>query len=197
MPAQPLIVGIGGTTRDSSSSAKALQLALAAAQARGARVALFTGADLVLPMFDPQSTARDTRALAFIQALQRADGLIIASPGYHGSVSGLVKNALDYIEDLRQDTRPYLEGRAVGCIVTAAGAQAIGTTMTALRSVVHALRGWPTPLGVGINSTQVTFQHNGACADPALANQLRILGEQVLEFALRANATGQPVAVGG
>ena len=55
-------------------------------------------------------------------ALQRdiwgSDGLIIATPSYHGGVSGMIKNALDYIEALRDDARPYLHGRAVGANTT-------------------------------------------------------------------------------
>ena len=45
--------------------------------------------------------------------------VVIASPGYHGTVSGLVKNSLDYLEVLREDDRPYLDGRAVGVIAVA------------------------------------------------------------------------------
>ncbi len=58
-----------------------------------------------------------------------------------------MKNAIDLLEDLRGDSRVYLDGRAVGCIVTAAGWQGCNTTLGAMRGIVHALRGWPTPLG--------------------------------------------------
>jgi hypothetical protein len=39
---------------------------------------------------------------------------IVGSPGYHGAISGLVKNALDYIEDLREDPRVYLDNTPWG-----------------------------------------------------------------------------------
>ena len=55
---------------------------------------------------------------------------MLVSPGYHGAVSGLVKNALDYVEDLRDEPRPYLDGRAVGCVAIALGWQAAVTTLT-------------------------------------------------------------------
>ena len=41
-------------------------------------------------------------------AYRWADGLLVASPGYHGGISGMMKNALDYVEDLRADERVYL-----------------------------------------------------------------------------------------
>src|ERR1700722_18858678 len=149
---QPLIVGVGGTPRVGSSSECALRMALAAASALGARTEIVCGAQAVLPVYDPSQCDRTPEALRMIRLLRECDGVIVASPGYHGSMSGLIKNALDYTEDMRDDPRPYLDGRAVGTIVCANGWQATGTTLVALPSVVHALRGWPTPMGVAINS---------------------------------------------
>jgi FMN reductase len=181
----PLIVGIGGTTRSGSSSESALRLALASAKDQGARIEIVCGADLILPPFDPSDSARSAGAIRLVQLLRECDGVILSSPGYHGSLSGLLKNALDYTEDMRLDERPYLEGRAVGSIVCAQGWQATGTTLAALRSVVHALRGWPTPLGVCINSGLQVFDGRGVCADSGVDQQLHILGQQVVTFANR------------
>ncbi len=57
--------------------------------------------------------------MALVEAVRECDGLVLGSPAYHGGLSGLVKNALDYLEDLHDDAPPYLDGRAVGCIVCA------------------------------------------------------------------------------
>jgi FMN reductase len=108
--------------------------------------------------------------------------VVLVSPGYHGTISGLMKNALDYVEDLREDDRPYLDGRAVGCVSVALGWQAAVTTLTSLRSIVHSLRGWPTPLGAAVNSAEVRFD-NGACSSETVAGNLRTIGRQVAEFA--------------
>lgn len=180
---QPFIVGLGGTTRTGSSSEKALRVALRHAERQGARTELFAGHDIVLPMYAPESRERDENALRLVAALRAAHGVIIASPGYHGSISGLVKNALDYTEDMRADARVYFDGMAVGCIVTAFGWQAGGSTLAALRSIAHALRGWPTPLGVIINSAQHKFGPGGNCEDADTQRNLEIMGAQIVEFA--------------
>ena len=168
---RPLVVGIGGTVRPNSTSEAALRAALRGAQRAGARTECFAAAELDLPFYDPKLPDRSEGAQRLIASLRAADGIIVCSPGYHGALSGLVKNALDYVEDLRADPRPYLDGRAVGCVAMALGWQATVTTLTALRSIVHALRGWPTPLGVCIKTTAPAHE-----AD----EQLAILGEQVL-----------------
>jgi FMN reductase len=85
---------------------------------------------------------------------------------------------------LRADSRPYLDGRAVGCIVTAYGWQAAGSVLTSLRSIVHALRGWPTPFGAGINTLETRFESTHQCSDEKVAEQLATVGRQAAQFAL-------------
>ena len=185
LPSAPLIVGIGGTTRPNSSSETAVRAVLAAATRKGAHTRMFGGEALAaLPHFAPEKSERTPEQRAFIDAVRQADGLVIGTPGYHGGVSGLVKNALDLLEDLRADTRVYFDGRAVGCIVTAAGWQACGVTLQAMRGIVHAMRGWPTPLGVILNtSASPPFDRQGACLDEAVAEQFDIMADQVMRFA--------------
>ena len=185
---RPLIVGIGGTTRPGSTSERALQFALGKARALGADTELLVGAQILLPIYSPESPDRDPASRELISVLRRADGIIVASPGYHGSLSGLIKNALDYAEDMRDDARPYFDGRAVALIACAHGWQATGATLTALRSIVHALRGWPTPLGVAINTSEGRFGEDHSPPTAALAQQLSILAHQVVEFALQRAA---------
>jgi FMN reductase len=177
-----LIVGLGGTEREGSVTEACLREALLAAEQGGARVKLFSARSLELPMFNPTVSHRSRRARTLIEAIRECDGLVLGSPAYHGDLSGLVKNALDYLEDLHDDPRPYLDGRAVGCIVCAYGGQATATTLTSLRNIVHALRGWPTPLGVTVSSTSLLV-NGGAVTDQRLRARLHILGQQVVEFA--------------
>jgi len=187
---RPLIVGIGGTTRPGSSSEKALRYALALAEARGAQVQLFDGAGINLPMYTPESSVRSDHAQRMIAALRRANGVIVSTPCYHGSVSGLVKNALDYTEDMCKDPEPYLDGRAVGLIVCGHGWQSTGVVLSAFRSIVHALRGWPTPMGVAINTLVEHFDEKGVGIAEQSARQMTIMVGQVIEFArLRALLT--------
>jgi FMN reductase len=178
------VVGIGGSMREDSQSERALSVVLQGARALGAQTIAVTGADLVLPFYDPAVLERSDAAHRLVHVLREADGVVLVSPGYHGTVSGLVKNALDYVEDLRADTRPYLDGRAVGCVAMALGWQAAVTTLSALRSIVHALRGWPTPLGAALNAAEVSFDHHGVPSDPVADRTLRTIGEQVVQFAL-------------
>jgi FMN reductase len=183
---RPHIVGIGGTTKAGSSTEKALVLALEAAEQAGASTTLLAGPMLAkLPLYAPEDLARSELQLQFVDTVRRADGLILATPAYHAGISGLLKNAIDLLEDLRDDARPYFHDRAVGVIVTAFGWQGAGTTLTSVRTIVHALRGWPTPLGMTLNTAEPSFDPAGRCVDPKLQAQFTLLARQVVEFAVR------------
>jgi FMN reductase len=182
----PYIVAVGGTLRANSSTERAMRYVLDAAQRSGARTKLISGAALQLPLYQPDNAERSDAARDLVSELAQADGIILGSPGYHGSISGLVKNALDYAEDLRTDVRPYFSGRAVGCIATAGGWPGAVNTLGALRDIVHALRGWPTPLGAAINSSEKVFDEQGVCQVPRIAQMLQMIAGEVIDFARTA-----------
>jgi FMN reductase len=183
-----LIVGLGGTPRADSTTERCLRLALDRAQDLGCRTRMISGPTLPTDIYEFDPAVRTPEAAALIQALRDADGLILASPSYHGSISGLLKNALDYAEDLRQDSRVYLQDRAVGCIVCAEGAQALGSTLMAMRSVVHALRGWPTPFGAAVHTAVRPFDAEGRVVDEAVRRACETVAEEVVTFARRWTA---------
>lgn len=123
----PFIVGIGGTTRIGSSSERLTSAVLTATERLGARTIMFGGAKLAeLPHYAPESSVRTAAECELVEAVRAADGLVIGTPGYHGGISGLVKNAIDLLEDTRQDARVYFDGMPVGLVVLAAGWQALG-----------------------------------------------------------------------
>ena len=190
----PFIVGIGGTARPNSTSERAVVEALRSAERLGAETRLFDGVFVSgLPLYVPDRKERTEPERDYIETMRRCDGVIVGTPGYHGSLSGPVKNILDLLEDTARDERPYLEGRAFGCVVTAYGWQACGTTLVALRMIAHALRAWPTPFGAALNASTPLFETDGTCIDAKIERQLAVVAGQVVEFA-RHRAAGLAAA---
>jgi FMN reductase len=185
----PLILGIGGTSRPHSTSELAVRCALRAAQAMGARTRLIDGALIsALPLYVPGRRERSEDELAFVDAMRACDGVIVASAGYHGSITGPIKNALDLLEDLSRDDRPYLDGCAFGSIVTAFGLMACGTTLVTLRTIAHALRAWPTPYGAAFVAEGKMFEEDGTPLDSRIGDQIGLVARQVVDFARWKNA---------
>lgn len=183
-PRRPFIVGIGAGGRGVSSTERAVAWTLKAAEAMGARTEMFGGERLWgLPMYDPTGAPRTPEQEALLDAVRRADGFVIGTPAYHGGVAGIVKNALDLLEDTARDARPYLDGRPVGLVVTAYGWQATGVTLTSMRSITHALRGWPTPVALTLNATGGLFDEAGGFKDARCNDTIRLIASQIMGFA--------------
>jgi FMN reductase len=183
------IVGIGGSTRPGSSTELALRAVLAAVQRRRVATELLCGEALTLPVYEPDAPL-DAKGERVVEAVRGADALVIGSPAYHGGPSGFVKNALDYLEALRDDRRPYLSDRPVGLVVTARGWQAAVSTLAALRQTVHALRGWPTPLGIAVNVDALPAGLEVALRSPELTERVEEMARQ-----LASGHDGEPAAV--
>ncbi|WP_431676275.1 NADPH-dependent FMN reductase [Kitasatospora sp. KL5] len=180
-----------GSAATPSSTERLLRRAATYAESLGARVDFFAGERLRLPLYGTPGAASDGAALDLVASVAAADGLLVGSPCYHGSVSGLLKNAFDHLEDLRDRSAPYLDGRAVGCLVVGQGAQGPANALRALRDIVHALRGWPTPLGVTVDGPVLR-----APADRELEARLELVARQVVAFAEARRAVTTDVGRG-
>ena len=93
----------------------------------------------------------------------------------------MIKNALDYVEDMAGDERAYLDGIPFGCIGVAYGSQAAVAVLTNLRGIAHALRAYPTPYGAAIVADRNIFA-SGECVDPETTSRLRLIGTQVAQM---------------
>lgn len=162
---------------------------------RGAAVDVFRGQDLEFPFYRPGESDRTERQRRYLHALAVADGVVLLSPAYHGAVSGLLKNALDYVNDLAGDPRPFLAERAVGCVAVAAGEQGASSTLQTLRTVCHSLRGWPTSLGVALCRERAEVGTDGAPQALGAREQLLTMLDQVLTLSTMC-ASRRPMQAG-
>ncbi|RMF80463.1 MAG: NADPH-dependent oxidoreductase [Chloroflexi bacterium] len=181
------VVGIGGTLRDGSTSLRALELGLQAAESAGATTELIDLNVYRLPMYEPDRPASeyDETTKAYLDIVARADAMLWSTAAYHGTIAGVTKNALDYLEHFSGGPNPYLSNIVVGLIVTSGGAQAMMNTVNAMVHTVHALRGIVTPLSVPIPGAKKLFDANGSLSDAEIADRLNKLGALVVETATR------------
>ncbi|MFW6320780.1 MAG: NADPH-dependent FMN reductase, partial [Halohasta sp.] len=127
-----------------------------------------------LPLFDPDADGQgDSDRLT--DRVDAADAVILASPMYHGSYSGVLKNALDYCGF------DELEGKTVGLLAVSGGSFPI-TTLEHLRSVCRALNCWVLPYQAAIPNVHSAFD-DGAFVDEEAETRVATLGRRVVEYA--------------
>jgi FMN reductase len=189
MPEPLTVLGLGGGLGARSRTGLLLRAALLRAREQGLRPRLYDVRKQRLPLYEPDwDVELPAPAKLLLSEARAADALILASPVYHGTVSGAFKNAVDYLQLLAEDDPPWLSGKAIGllsvCTGTGAGMQAI----TAMDHMCRALRAISVPTVVV--ATENSFG-TGNTVDVRLASRLgRMIGE------LRTYATASRELVG-
>ena len=173
-----LVVGLGGSLSEHSTSRAALEIALEGAHEAGARTELLDIRELALPFYDPAIKNPPESVQRMCRLVGEAGGLVWSSPLYHGTISGAFKNALDWLQLLADHQPTYLTDKVVGLISTAGGVQGLQAVNT-MEFVVRALRGWAVPLVLPIAQAWKVFDEHGKPLDPKVAEQLRALGREV------------------
>lgn len=174
------IVGLCGSLEPHSNTLRVLETALASARACGAAVNIVDLRELQIPVFNspfihPNSKKHVARMK---QEFRRADGIIFATPEYHGSVSGALKNALDWMGF------EEFEGKVVGLIGVAGGDPGAFNALNHLRTIGRQLHAWVVPSQVSIANSRQILASDGAVKDSRLSDRIRRLGEEVARFAL-------------
>ena len=176
------IVGLGGSLRRTSTSRAALQQALGGADETGAETSLLDLRELDLPMYNPDGDEPGEVGARFIESCYSADGLIWSSPLYQGTISGALKNALDWLHGLGQRDPPFLHDKVIGLVSAAGGTQGLQAINT-MEFAVRALRGWAVPYVVPVASADRVFEASGQIKDESVRSQLSMLGREVVRVA--------------
>lgn len=156
--------------RSDSYSTKALKMALELAKKHGAEVRMLDLSKTVLPPRDPSGPAPEQVEEA-AKAVAWADAFILASPDYHSSMSGTVKNFLDHF---------YKEfaGKLFGYIV--ASHEKGLTVMDQMRTAVRQCYGWSIPYGVSVNG-ELDFA-DGQIANAEVSRRLEMMSRDLVVY---------------
>ena len=103
--------------------------------------------------------------------------MLIGSPNYHGSLSGVLKNALDLLGP------EAVRDKLVGLVATARGEAGAMNTLNHLRHICRWMNGWVIPAEVSIPRAQESFDADGAVTVDGLEAQLTTLGEELVRYA--------------
>lgn len=167
------LLGVCGSMRAGSYSSRAAAAALEAARGYGAETRLAELREVRLPTYDPDDGAADHEGLrAATEAVNWADALVLASPDYHGSMSGALKNFLDFYWE-------EFAGKLFG-YVCASHEKGL-TVMEQMRTSVRQCYGWSLPYGVSVYGEK-DFDSAGRITNSHVARRLRMLGRDLVVY---------------
>lgn len=172
------IAGICGSLIANGSTKKALTIALSGAAEFDAETTLLELRDIDLVFYG--SVPQDEYPPDIVRLrdeLRRSQGIILATPEYHGSLSGALKNMLDLmsIDDF--------ETKIVGLVGVAGGHIGAIHSLDTMKTICRNLHCWVLPQEVSIANSGQAFNDDGTVTDPSLEERLLNVGRQVVKFA--------------
>lgn len=173
------VAGISGSLRKGSFTRMALQVALEGAREAGARIRLIDLGEYELAFCngneDESLYPKDVFRLR--EDVRAAQGIILATPEYHGGYSGVLKNALDLMGF------DEFEGKMLGLVGVSGGGMGAFGAMNSLREVGRALHAWVIPEQAAIPEAWKVFDESGKLKDRTLEKRVKEIGRQVARFA--------------
>jgi NAD(P)H-dependent FMN reductase len=174
------ILGVAGSMRQESYSTLGLKMVLEEAKKYGSESDLLDLRDRNLPLYDPGAPSSNDSSFnnsnnvleKISTALKWADALVLASPDYHGSMSGTLKNFLDYFwEDFAGKTFGYM----------IASHEKGLTVADQMRTAVRQCYGWSMPYNISINGEK-DFDSEGNLVNSALVKRIKMLARDLVTY---------------
>jgi FMN reductase len=169
------ILGIGGSLRSGSYSQMALRLAAQRVEALGAEVEILDLREMQLPFCTGGQEYPDYPDVQRLQdAVRSADGLILATPEYHGSVSGVLKNALDLM------SFDQLSDKVVG-LISVLGGQSNSNALNDLRVIMRWVHAWVIPEQIAVGQAWNAFNSEGKLLDEKLSQRFDQFAQSLVD----------------
>ena len=174
------ILGVAGSMRQESYSTLGLKMVLEEAKKYGSESHLLDLRDRNLPLYDPGAPSSNDPSFnnsnndleKITTALKWGDALVLASPDYHGSMSGTLKNFLDYFwEDFA--------GKTFGYII--ASHEKGLTVADQMRTAVRQCYGWSMPYNISINGEK-DFDSEGNLVNSTLVKRIKMLARDLVTY---------------
>jgi FMN reductase len=168
------VLGVGSSMRQGSYGTRTLEIVLNVIKRYDAKTHLLDLREITLPIFDPSSSngSADTNIQKVTDLVNWADAFVLASPDYHGSMSGSMKNFLDHYWE-------EFAGKIFGYICTSHEKGL--TVMDQMRTAVRQCYGWSLPYGISINGEE-DFNELGTITNDLLDKRLNILARDLVIY---------------
>lgn len=182
--AQPQIVAIAGSTRDGSYNKTLLKQAVTLASQMGAKVTVIDLKDYPLPFFDEDLEKEEglpDKAKQIREMILQSDAVIVASPEYNGSLSGVLKNMIDWVSRPQADNKSAFKGKKFAIISTSPGQGGGVRGLKHLREILQNLGGTVVQQEVTIPKANEAFDQAGHLKNSEQKEALKKELQQLLQ----------------
>lgn len=138
------VLGVGSSMRIESFGTETLRIVMNKISENGAEIQLLNLLEKPLPIYSSTLNTNQPIIKQVTDLVNWADALVLSTPDYHGSMSGSLKNFLDYFWS-------EFAGKTFGYLCTSHEKGL--TVMDQMRTAIRQCYGWSLPYGISINSS--------------------------------------------
>ncbi len=171
---------IAGSTRPDASTTKLCHYIARLLNEKGHETEVFNLQEHVLPLYGPGEAYGHEEVQKLSAAAKSADALVLATPEYHGSLSGVLKNALDFLNSDFFNNKAVLSANSAGGVVGTA-------SLLHLQTIVRNLHGINCPEWISIGGAQREFDAEGAPVDEGAELRIRTAVVSFADLAEKLN----------
>jgi NAD(P)H-dependent FMN reductase len=184
--AEPRILAFAGSTRSDSGNKKLARLATSEAEAAGGKVTLIDLRDFPMPLYDGDLEAASgipEHGRRFKALLKEHQGLLIAAPEYNSSITGVLKNAIDWASRPEPNEPPLVAYKQKVALIMSASPGNLGGLrgLVHLRSILGNIEVLVLPEQIAINNSYEAFAEDGSLKDPRRAETVRKMARRLVE----------------
>lgn len=182
----PKILAFAGSTRTDSHNKRLLKIAVAGAQAARGEVTLIDLRDFPLPLFDGDLETRDglpANGRKLKDLFLAHHGLLISAPEYNSSITGVLKNTIDWVSRPVPGEAPLecFDGK-VACLMSASpGALGGLRGLVHVRAILQNIKVIVLPDQIAISKAAEAFNPDDSLKDPKQQATVEGLGTKLVQ----------------
>lgn len=187
---KPRILCFAGSLRRDSFNKKLAKIAMAMSEDAGADATYLDLKDIPMPVYDGDiETAQGIpeSARAFKELLKQHHGLLIAAPEYNSSISGALKNAIDWASRTDTGEQPLecFIGKTAGLLAASPGALGGLRGLVTLRSILGNIRVIVIPEQHALARAHEAFTESGSLKDSKQEAAVKLVVDRLIEVTER------------
>ena len=185
------VIALAGSLRSQSYNKKLVKIAAKGAEEQGAHIVYVDLADYPIPLFSEDLEAEGTPAAVndLKHLFAQSQGILLASPEYNGSISGVLKNVIDWLSRPSQgiDIGSAFDGKVAGIMAASPGGLGGLRGLGHVRDILNNLGTIVNPKQIAVPAAYEVFNDEGGLIDAELEQRVKALGAQVANMASRLN----------
>lgn len=187
---KPRILAFAGSTRTDSFNKKLVKIAATGARDASADVTIIDLRDFAMPLYDgdlEQKEGLPSNVLKLKDLMKSHNGFLISSPEYNSSISGVLKNTIDWTSRQSEGEQPLacFQGKVAGIMSASPGALGGLRGLVHVRSILGNIGVLVTPYQVAVSKAHEAFGADGSLKDKKQEDQVKKVGTDVANLLMK------------